>query len=66
MPYISIYYTRETIFTDQTGKFPTRLQRVGNKYIMVMVKIDSNAIHVEPMTGRKDVEMIRAYDALII
>ena len=62
--YISIYNTRETIFTDQTGQFPTRLQR-GNKYIMVMVEIDSNAILVEPMTSRKDAEMIQAYDALI-
>ena len=62
--YISIYNTRETIFTDQTGQFPTRSQR-GNKYIMVMVEIDSNAILVEPMTSRKDAEMIRAYDALI-
>jgi hypothetical protein len=32
---------------------------------MVMVKIDSNAILVEPMTSQKDAEMIRAYDALI-
>ena len=62
--YISVYNTRETIFTDQTGKFPTRSQR-GNKYIMVMVEIDSNAILVEPMTSRKDAEMIRAYDALL-
>ena len=62
--YISIYNTRETIFTDQTGQFPTRSQR-GNKYIMVMVEIDSNAILVEPMTSRKDAEMIRAYDAMI-
>ena len=32
---------------------------------MVMVKIDSNAILVEPMKIRKDEEMIRAYDALL-
>ena len=62
--YMSVYNTRETIFSDQTGQFPTRSQR-GNKYIMVMVEIDSNAILVEPMTSRKDAEMIRAYDALI-
>ena len=62
--YMSVYNTRETICTDQTGQFPTRSQR-GNKYIMVMVEIDSNAILVEPMTSRKDAEMIRAYDTLI-
>ncbi len=54
---IHIYNVRETIFSDQTGKFPKRSQMVY-KYIMVMVKIDSNAIFVEPMKSRKDEEMI--------
>ena len=61
---IHVYNVRETIFLDQTGKFPKRSQR-GYKYIMVMVEIDSNAILVEPMKSRKDEEMIRAYDALL-
>ncbi len=38
----------------------------GNKYIMVLVEIDSNAILVEPMKSRKDAEMIRAYNALLL
>jgi hypothetical protein len=33
---------------------------------MVMVKIDSNAILVEPMKSRKDEEMIRPYNALLL
>jgi len=33
---------------------------------MVMVEIDSNAILVEPMKSRKDDEMIRAYNALLL
>ncbi|KAL7478588.1 hypothetical protein ACHAW6_004347 [Cyclotella cf. meneghiniana] len=37
----------------------------GNKYIMVLVEIDSNAILVEPMKSRHDTEMIRAYDVLV-
>jgi hypothetical protein len=45
------------IFTDQAGPFPTGLQQ-GNKYIMVMVETDSNAILVKPMKSRKDAEMI--------
>jgi hypothetical protein len=45
------------MFLDQTGQFPTRLQS-GNKYIMVLVEIDSNAILVEPMKIGKDAEMI--------
>ena len=46
--YISTYEVRETKFSDQTGQFPTRSKR-GNKYIMIMVKIDSSAILVELM-----------------
>ena len=54
---IHVYNVRETIFFDQTGKFPKRSQQ-GYKCIMVMVKIDSNVILVEPMKSRKDEEMI--------
>eukprot|EP00984_Skeletonema_dohrnii_P011431 scaffold4568_cov78-Skeletonema_dohrnii-CCMP3373.AAC.1 len=57
--------TRETIFSDQTGAFPKRSQR-GNKYVMVMVHIDSNAILLEPMKSKKDAEMQRAYNALLL
>ncbi len=53
------------MLSDQTGQFPMGLQS-GNKYIMVLVKIDSNAILVEPMKSRKDVEMIQAYNTLIL
>eukprot|EP00804_Cyclotella_cryptica_P003418 CCRYP_018558-RA/>CCRYP_018558-RA protein AED:0.36 eAED:0.21 QI:0/0/0/1/1/0.83/6/0/1396 len=37
----------------------------GNKYVMVMVEVDSNVILLEPMHSRKDNEMIRAYDSLV-
>ena len=64
--FIHTYDVRETIFSDQTGQFPTRSQRGNNnKCIMVMDEIDSNAILVEPMKSRKDEEMIRAYDSLV-
>ena len=62
--FVGTYDVRETIFSDQTGQFPTTSQR-GNKYIMVMVEIDSNAILVEPMKSKNDKEMIRAYDVLV-
>ncbi len=39
--YTETYMVRKTMFSDQTGQFLTRSQR-GNKYIMVMVEIDSN------------------------
>ncbi len=53
------------MFSNQTGQFPTRSQQ-GNKYIMVMVEINSNAILIEPMKRRKDEEMIPAYNALLL
>jgi len=53
------------MFSDQMGQFPTRSQQ-DNKYIMVMVEIDSNAILIEHMKSRKDEEMIRAYNALLL
>ncbi len=47
------------IFSDQTGKFPAR-SLSGNKYIMIIVDIDSNGILVDPMKSCKDQEMIQA------
>ena len=58
--YTGIYEVRNTIFYDQTGKFPTRSQ-LGNNYSMVMVKIDSNAILVDPIKSFKDADLTRAY-----
>ena len=34
--YTKVYGVRNTVFSDQTGQFPTRSKR-GNKYIMAMV-----------------------------
>ena len=51
--HIKTYDVRETTFSDQTGQFQTR-SRSGNKYIMIMVEIDSSAILVEPMKSQKD------------
>ncbi len=63
--YTQMYMVQETMFSDQTGQFPIRSLH-GNKYIMVMVEINSNAILVEPMKNHKDVEMIQAYSALLL
>ena len=62
--YTHVYNTRDTIFSDQTGKFP-HLSSSGNHYLMVMVDIDSSAILVEPIKNRTDPELTRAYSALI-
>ena len=61
--FTAVYNVRDAMFSDRTGQFPTR-SLTGNKYIMVMVNINSNGILVEPMKSRKDAEMIRAYKNL--
>ena len=63
--YTKVYDVRNTVFSDQTGQFPTR-SKLGNKYIMVMVEIDSNAILVEPIKNRTDAEFTRAYQAMML
>ncbi len=54
----------QKIYTNQPGRFPKKPSR-GNQYIMVLTKIDSNAILIEPMKNRTAGEMIRAYQVLI-
>eukprot|EP00804_Cyclotella_cryptica_P023124 CCRYP_000352-RA/>CCRYP_000352-RA protein AED:0.30 eAED:0.30 QI:0/0/0/0.66/1/1/3/0/473 len=63
--YVEVYDVRETVFMDQTGKFPTRSQ-AGNKYLMVLVDIDSRGILVEPLKSRTDPELTRAYEKLLL
>jgi hypothetical protein len=63
--YSQTYMVCKTMFSNQTGQFPMHSQQ-GNKYIMVMVEIDSNAILVEPMKSRKDEEMMRAYNTVLL
>ena len=62
--YTRVYDVRETVFSDQTGQFPKR-SLSGNRYIMVMVEIDSSGILVEPLKNRTDGELIRAYEKLM-
>ena len=65
--YTKVVYIRElkrTIYTNHTGQFTIK-SRSGNKYVMVMVVIDSNAILVSPIKNRKDEELQRAYLELL-
>jgi hypothetical protein len=39
---------------------------MGNKYIMVMVEIDSNVILVAPSKIRKNPELTRAYTSMML
>eukprot|EP00804_Cyclotella_cryptica_P028716 CCRYP_008205-RA/>CCRYP_008205-RA protein AED:0.43 eAED:0.44 QI:0/0/0/1/0/0.33/3/0/341 len=62
--YTRVFATRETIFTDQTGRFPTHSQ-TGHQYIMITVKIDSSAILFKPIKNQKEAKLTRAYTTLM-
>ena len=62
--YFKIWDAKEKMYTDQTGRFPVQSKQ-GNRYMMVLVEIDSNYIDAEPMKNRSQGEMIRAYQALL-
>jgi hypothetical protein len=47
------------MYTDQTGRFPAKSS--SGKYIMVLVKIDSNFIDAEPMKSKTEDAIINAY-----
>ena len=65
---VKVYDTHDDaqlkMYTDQTGKFPTKAAS-GNQYIMVLVEINSGAILAEPMRNRTSGEMIKTYQALV-
>ena len=63
--YTKVYKVSNTVLSDKTSQFPTRSKQ-GNKYIMVMVKIDSNTILVEPIKNHIDAELTSAYRAMMI
>ena len=48
------------MYSDQTGRFPTRSYQ-GMQYIMVVFDTISDAILVEPMRDRTAGEMVAAY-----
>ena len=49
--FIALYKTRDTIYTDQTGKLPHTSSQ-GNNYQMVIDEIDGNSTWVEPMKNK--------------
>jgi hypothetical protein len=50
--YMKTFNAEEAMYTDQTGRFPANSSS-GNKYIMVLVKIDSNFIDAEPIKTKQ-------------
>ncbi|KAL7482528.1 hypothetical protein ACHAW6_008209, partial [Cyclotella cf. meneghiniana] len=62
--FTKVYDVCDTVFTNQTRKFPQRSQS-GNFYIMVLVEINSSAILVEPIKNRSNSELTCAYSLLM-
>ena len=56
---VKMYDTHDTLYTDQTGKFP-HLSSRGNRYQMIAYHVDSNSIWVEPTKNKSEGEMILA------
>ena len=61
--YIKIHSITETMYTDQTGRFPATSTR-GNQYIMVLVEVDGNYIDAEPMKNKTEGSLIKTYQIL--
>ena len=60
---VKVFNASETIFTDQTGRFPVQSSR-GNTSLMVYYDMDANYIDAEPIRNHADPQMIVAYQKL--
>jgi hypothetical protein len=58
--YIKTYDTHDTVYSDQTGKFPHSSSR-GNRYQMILYHTNCNSIWVEPTKNRTEGELILAH-----
>ena len=57
--FITMYKPKSKLYTNQTGKFPHRSSR-GNKYLMILHKIDGKSTFIERMKTNMEGEMILA------
>ena len=56
-------YHQSKLYTDDTGRFPTRA-RSGNQYVIVAYH-SSNVILIEPFASRKDKHRISVYNIIM-
>jgi hypothetical protein len=56
---ITVYNLRNTMYTDQTGKFP-HTSSLGNQYIVILHDVDSNLLWVEAIKNNTKGELILA------
>ena len=61
---IKIKNIKQLMNIDQRGKFPIKSNQ-GNRYIMVLCKIDGKLIMVKPMKYRTSGKMCKAYGRLM-
>jgi len=60
--FITVYEAKETLYTDQTGRFPIPSSK-GHNYLFILYEYDSNIIEGEPMKSRTGPLIIEAYKA---
>ena len=63
--FVTTYKMHETMFTDQTDKFP-HIFSCDDRHKMVLHKIDSNSSWIDPMKNRTKGEMILARGRALI
>ena len=61
---IDLWDEKGTIYTDQTGNLPVK-SRTGNRVIVVMVAINSNAILITSIKDHTDQQLRSAYLTLL-
>jgi hypothetical protein len=56
---ITVYNLRNTMYTDQTGRFP-HISSLGNQYIMILHDVDSNSLWAEAIKNNTKGKLILA------
>jgi len=56
---IIVYNLKNTMYTDQTSKFP-HIPSLGNQYIMILHDVDSNSSWAEALKNKTEGELILA------
>ena len=63
--FIKFVDLKETMYSDQTGKF-MYLSSKGMRYIMIAYHTNENYIFSEPMRNRKESQMLKTYENIIM
>ena len=61
--YTKSYEMSKLICSDQTGRFPITSSK-GNKYVMIVLDYDSNAILAQPLPSRSQQHLLQAFTAI--